>query len=184
MNGLLLVARAYGFASRRHAGQSRKGPHGAPFIDHLVEVAELVAVASGGQDPALVAAAVLHDVVEDTPTSRDELARSFGEDVAALVMACTDDERLPKAERRRLQVVHAPSLPARAKVIKLGDKTSNLRALPKQPAEAWPEDRRLGYVAWAREVVRALGEVHAGLAAEFEQAAEAAERHFRAAGLS
>lgn len=99
--------------------------------------------------------------------------------MAALGQECTDDKSLPKAERKRLQVANAPHNTARAKRIKLADKTSNLRALVASPPTAWPLERRLAYVAWAREVVAGLRDADAGLAAAFDAAA-AAEAHLAA----
>lgn len=172
---IVLLTRAFRFAAERHAAQRRKGAAGEPYVNHLAEVAELVAGATGGRDPQLVAAAVLHDTVEDTDTTHAELVERFGADVAGLVAEVTDDKSLPKAERKRLQVAHAPSRSPRAKILKLADKTSNLRAVAASPAEGWPAERRLAYVAWAREVVAGLKHDNAWLASEFARAAAAAE---------
>ena len=131
---VVLLARAYAFAAARHGGHRRKGLAQEPYVNHLVEVAELVAEATAGADAALVAAAVLHDVVEDTRTTAEEVRDGFGEDVMALVLEVTDDKTLPKAERKRRQVVDGPHKSARAKVIKLADKISNVSALLGEPA--------------------------------------------------
>ena len=145
-----LLARAFHFAALRHAHQRRKGDAAEPYLNHLAEVADLVAEATGGKDASLVAAALLHDVVEDTDTTLAEVAATFGEDVAGLVAEATDDKTLPKAERKRLQIVHAPSHSPRAKLLKLADKTSNLRNMATSPPAGWPPERRRDYVAWAR----------------------------------
>src|SRR5215467_11966748 len=104
---LRLVSEAAELASRRHNGMARKGRGNEPYINHLAEVANLLSAATDGADAELVAAGWLHDAIEDTGTMREELARKFSERVAALVQECTDDMNLPKAERRRLQIVHA-----------------------------------------------------------------------------
>lgn len=170
-----LLARAYRFAAERHAHQRRKGDASEPYVNHLAEVADLVAEATGGSDPNLVAAAMLHDVVEDTPTWLDEVEALFGADIAALVGEATDDTSLPKAERKRLQVVHAPERSPRAKVLKLADKTSNLRALATSPPADWQRDRRSDYINWARAVVAGLRGPSPWLEARFDEAASAAE---------
>ena len=172
----MLLARAFRFAAERHAGQRRKGAAGEPYVNHLAEVAELVAEATGGRDPQLVAAALLHDTVEDTDTTHAELVERFGADVAGLVAEVTDDKSLPKAERKRLQVAHAPSRSARAKILKLADKTSNLRALAASPPADWPPDRRRAYVEWGREVVAGLRGACLELERLFDEAAAAADR--------
>ena len=172
------VTSAFLFAAERHGLEERKGQPGAPQLAHLAEVADLVARTGPGADPALVAAAVLHDILEDTETTGAELADRFGREVAELVQACTDDPTLPKSEQKEAQVAEAPAVPEPVKLIKLADKTSNLRALPTRPPESWPPERRAGYVAWARRVAEGLRGVDAWLDAEFERAAAAAEAHF------
>jgi guanosine-3',5'-bis(diphosphate) 3'-pyrophosphohydrolase len=169
------LAAAYLFAAERHAQQRRKGDAGEPYINHLAEVAALVAEATAGRDPDLVIAAVLHDTVEDTETSHDELVRRFGQDVADLVAEVTDDKSLPQAERKRLQVEHAPSRTPRAKILKLADKTSNLRALAHSPPADWPVERRRDYITWGRDVVAGLRGASRELEAKFDEAARAAE---------
>jgi (p)ppGpp synthase/HD superfamily hydrolase len=169
-------------AARWHVDDRRKGAAKEPYVNHLIEVARLVGEATGGRDAALVAAAFLHDAVEDQGVPAAEIARLFGEDVASLVLEVTDDKSLPKPERKRLQVVNAPKKSPRAALLKLADKTSNLRAVAASPAEGWPAERRLAYVAWAREVVAGLRQDNAWLTGEFARAADAAEATIRAQG--
>jgi (p)ppGpp synthase/HD superfamily hydrolase len=170
-----LLTRAFRFAAERHAHQRRKGQAGEPYVNHLAEVADLVAEATGGCDPELVAAALLHDVVEDTPTTLEEIAAGFGANVAGLVAEATDDKTLPKAERKRLQIVHAAGHSRRAKILKLADKTSNLRALAVSPPADWPSGRRLDYVDWGRAVVAGLRGASPWLERCFDDAAQAAD---------
>jgi (p)ppGpp synthase/HD superfamily hydrolase len=176
------VTEAFHFAALRHGTQERKGQPGVPQLAHLAEVADLVARTRLGADPLVIAAAVLHDVLEDTGTSSAELAGRFGPEVADFVVACTDDPALSKPAQKEAQVAKAPSSPDRVKLIKLADKTSNLRALTTRPPESWPEGRRAGYVAWTRRVAAGLHGVDAWLDDEFERAAAAAEAHFGGCG--
>jgi (p)ppGpp synthase/HD superfamily hydrolase len=134
---LSLIMQAADFAARRHAGQRRKGVAGEPYVNHLLEVAALLAEATGGNDAALVAAALLHDTLEDTATEYEELDARFGPEIAALVAAVTDDKSLPKAERKRRQIASARAASARAKLLKIADKTSNVRALVVSPPTNW-----------------------------------------------
>ncbi len=106
---LILVTRALDFAAHHHTDQRRKGARSEPYINHLAEVAYLLAVATDGGDPELIAAALLHDAVEDTHVTLEEIEHQFGHDVAQLVAQVTDDKSLPKAERKRLQVETVPS---------------------------------------------------------------------------
>jgi guanosine-3',5'-bis(diphosphate) 3'-pyrophosphohydrolase len=150
---LRLVSEAAELAARRHNGMARKGRGNEPYINHLAEVANLLSAATNGADAELVAAGWLHDTIEDTETTREELAQKFSERVAALVVECTDDMSLPKAERRRLQVVNASHKSPSARLIKIADKVSNVRAriLPDPSVEERAD--LLDYSNWAEQVV-------------------------------
>ncbi len=171
MNEIEKLARAYDFAAARHAGQRRKGEAAEPYINHLTEVARLVAEATGGADADLVIAAVLHDTVEDTKTTFEELSTLFGPRVAGLVAEVTDDKSLEKAERKRLQIEHAGHASTGAKIVKIADKTSNLRALAASPPVGWAADRKAEYLASARRVVDRCRGVNPGLETQFDAAA-------------
>jgi GTP diphosphokinase / guanosine-3',5'-bis(diphosphate) 3'-diphosphatase len=179
VNDILLIARAWNFSADRHAKQKRKGDAQEPYVNHLAEVAELVATATEGRDANLVAAAVLHDTVEDTATLPCELASIFNADVADLVSEVTDDKRLDKAERKRLQVEHAAAITPRAKILKLADKTSNLRSLVKSPPTDWSLERKREYLAWAKDVVQGLRGANTWIEARFDEAVEQLGRSLR-----
>ncbi len=176
MKEWIAVLKAADAAARWHVHQKRKGAAQEPYINHLLEVASLVADATDGKDPNLVIAALLHDAIEDQEVPREMIAEAFGEDVAALVEEVTDDKSLEKQERKRLQVEHAHKKSDRAKVLKLADKTSNLRTISASPSPEWSVKRRLEYVAWAREVVLGLRGTNDRLETEFDRAAAAAEQ--------
>jgi (p)ppGpp synthase/HD superfamily hydrolase len=147
----VLISSAADFAARQHAGDRRKGRAQEPYINHLAEVAYLLAKA--GASPSLIAAGWLHDTVEDTGATREDIEREFGEEVAALVAEVTDDKSLCKAERKRLQIVKAPHKSPPAKALKIADKISNLRSLMASPPDNWERERLLDYVSWAEKVV-------------------------------
>src|SRR6516164_2824151 len=161
MTGLVTVLRAADAAARWHVNQRRKGAAQEPYITHLLEVARLVGEATNGADHNLIVAALLHDTIEDQGVTREEIAAQFNDDVAALVVEVTDDKKLPKAERKRLQIEHAPKLAPRAKILKLAD---------------WPMQRRSDYVTWTTEVVRGLRGTSSLLEQEFDRAAADAAR--------
>ena len=148
-----LISEAAELAARRHNGMARKGRGNEPYINHLAEVANLLALVTDGADAGLVAAGWLHDTIEDTETTREELAEKFSERVAALVVEVTDDMSLPKGERRARQIVDAPHKSPGARLIKIADKVSNIRAriLP-APSRAERDDL-IDYVDWAEKVV-------------------------------
>jgi len=174
---VVLITRACDFAARRHVLQRRKGVAGEPYINHLAEVAALLAEATGGNDAALVAAGFLHDTLEDTETTWEELEALFGPQIAALVGEVTDDKSLPKAERKRRQIAETPAKSVRARVLKIADKTSNLRALASSPPAGWDTARVADYVDWAEKVVAGCR----GLNGALEQAFDVAAAQARAA---
>jgi hypothetical protein len=181
MKEWLLVLKAADAAARWHVHQRRKGPAEEPYINHLIEVAMLVADATGGSDTNLVIAALLHDAIEDSEVPRELIAENFGDDVASIVLEVTDDKSLPKATRKLKQIETAATKSPRAKMLKLADKTSNLRAIAASPPSDWTVKRRKNYVEWAREVAKGLRGVNRKLEEQFEAAAHAAERSFRPA---
>ena len=163
------VLKAAHFAAKKHAGQRRKGAAAEPYINHLLEIAELVSSALAEPDTNLVIAALLHDTVEDTGVTKQVLVETFGLDVADLVMEMTDDKSLPKAERKRLQIVHASQISVRAQGINLADKISNLRAIVASPPADWSGERKREYFEWAKQVVDCLSAPNQMLKAEFER---------------
>jgi guanosine-3',5'-bis(diphosphate) 3'-pyrophosphohydrolase len=163
------VLKAAHFAAEKHCGQRRKGAAAEPYINHLLEVAEMVSSALLEPDTNLVIAALLHDTIEDTRVTKQELIQAFGADVADLVVELTDDKSLPNAERKRLQVVNAPKKSVRAQVIKVADKISNLRSILSSPPAEWSLERRREYFEWAKKVVDGLTAPDRKLKAEFER---------------
>lgn len=179
MKEWIAVLKAADAAARWHVHQRRKGAAEEPYINHLLEVASLVAEATEGKDPNLVIAALLHDAIEDQEVPSAMIADIWGRDVAKVVEEVTDDKSAPKAERKRKQVEDASTKSRSAKLIKLADKTSNLRAITASPPAEWTVKRRNEYVEWARNVVSGLRGTNAFLEAEFDRAAKAAEQSVR-----
>jgi (p)ppGpp synthase/HD superfamily hydrolase len=170
------VLRAADAAARWHVHQRRKGIAQEPYINHLLEVASLVTEATGGSDPNLVVAALLHDAVEDQGVPLEMIAHEFGKQVADLVLEVTDDKSLPKEERKRKQIETAPKKSKGAKLITLADKTSNLRTIAASPAADWSVRRQLEYIAWAKKVVVGLRGASPWLEQQFDVAVTSAEQ--------
>src|SRR3954453_22443163 len=123
------ILRALAFAAHKHRDQRRKDPEATPYINHPIAVAHLLANEAFVDDEAVLTAAILHDTIEDTATTGDELRAIFGDEVAALVGDLTDDKSLSKEQRKQLQITHASHVSPRARLVKLADKTCNLRDL-------------------------------------------------------
>lgn len=162
------ILRAASFAASRHATQRRKGRDASPYVNHVLEVAEILA-RHGIDDGSTLQAALLHDTVEDTQTSVEELTDSFGAAVAGLVMEVTDDKSLPKDVRKELQIRNAPGLSRAAKLIKLGDKISNVRDVSEHPPAGWDLERRRAYLEWTRAVIAGCRGANAGLEARYDE---------------
>jgi guanosine-3',5'-bis(diphosphate) 3'-pyrophosphohydrolase len=167
---LALLFRALAFAAHKHRDQRRKDAEASPYINHPIALAEVLAGEGRIADAEVLAAALLHDTIEDTDTSLAELRREFGERIAAMVMEVTDDKALPKAERKRLQIVHAAEISPGAKLVKLADKICNLRDVADRPPAQWDLQRRREYFEWARQVIDQLRGVHPALEAAFDAA--------------
>jgi guanosine-3',5'-bis(diphosphate) 3'-pyrophosphohydrolase len=165
-----LIIDALAFAAHKHRDQRRKDKGASPYINHPVTLAHILATEGGVTDPIALAGALLHDTVEDTETTYAELVERFGRAVADVVMECTDDKTLPKAERKELQVTHAPEMSPAAKLVKIADKTANLRDVASHPPADWTRARRHEYANWAKRVVDNLGEVNLELEASFTRA--------------
>ena len=181
MKEWLQVLKAADAAAKWHVHQRRKGPAEEPYINHLLEVAMLVAEATGGTDTNLVIAALLHDAIEDCEVPRELITETFGEDVASIVQEVTDDKSLPKQTRKEEQIKTASKKSKRAKLLKLADKTSNLRAVAASPPANWSVKRKKIYVDWSRKVAEGLRGVNKKLEDQFDEAAAAAERAYKPA---
>lgn len=158
------------FAAGKHRNQRRKDAEASPYINHPLALAHLLAMVGVIDDLVVLQAAVLHDTIEDTETTFEELEQRFGGQVARVVMEVTDDKSLPKQRRKEAQVEHAPGKSAQAALVKLADKTCNLRDVATVPPTDWSLERRQEYFDWAKRVVDALPHVSDKLRAEFDLA--------------
>jgi GTP diphosphokinase / guanosine-3',5'-bis(diphosphate) 3'-diphosphatase len=178
MPNLAKFIEAASFAAKKHRTQKRKGADGEPYINHPLEVANLLANVGKVEDYDVLIAALLHDTVEDTETTAEKIAELFGAKVSGLVMEVTDDKSLPKAERKQLQIEHAPHLSHGAKLIKLGDKINNITDIMHNPPQDWSLERKREYVEWGENVVAGLRGANENLEKHFDEIAEKARRKF------
>lgn len=161
-----LFVDAASFAAVRHRDQKRKGASEEPYINHLLEVSHLLTLV-GVNDPEVLAAAVLHDSVEDVGVSFDEISERFGKRVADIVREVTDDKGLPRVERKRLEVERAPSASAAAQAIKVADKLSNIKGIMLSPPAGWSYERKLDYCMFAQRLVAQCDKAPAELVQRF-----------------
>ena len=162
------LLKAIRFSADKHRNQRRKDNAQSPYINHPIEVVQLLWDVGGVRDVDVLLAAVLHDTIEDTHTRPEEIRDVFGPDVLSLVLEVTDDKSLPKAERKRLQIESASHKSFGAKLVKLADKCCNVRDLLALPPENWSLERRREYLLWTEQVVAGLRGTNAALEEYYE----------------
>ena len=162
-----LITKAEAYARQNHEGQFRKGEAQEPYVTHVAEVASRVA-RYGGSESA-IAAAWLHDVVEDCDPEIEDIENLFGSKVAKIVAEVTDDKSLSKQDRKARQVKNAPYKSEEACLVKWADKICNLLSIANSPPP-WDKARKMEYIEWAREVASGLPYSTSTTRQEFEDA--------------
>lgn len=165
---LSLITRALRFAAQKHSKQRRKDADASPYINHPIALMDVLVNEGNVRDPDVLCGALLHDTIEDTDTTEAELRAGFGNAITDIVLAVTDDKTLSKAERKQLQIDHAPHMSGQAKLVKLADKICNLRDIVSSPPAGWPQARKTEYFAWASRVVDGLRGAHPELERVFD----------------
>jgi guanosine-3',5'-bis(diphosphate) 3'-pyrophosphohydrolase len=180
-----LILKALEFAAQRHKNQFRKGEDRPPYINHPIQVASLLINEGGEDDPVLLVAAILHDVIEDTVDSpeeedalKNEIASLFGDEVLSITLEVTDDMSLRKSDRKLMQIENAPKLSIRAKKLKVADKILNVRDITYHPPEGWHIDRILEYFDWSEKVVAGLKGVNQKLEDMFYETLKVAREKY------
>ena len=164
-----MLIRAFAFAAEKHKDQRRKNVEASPYINHPIALANVLANEGGIVDENILCAAILHDTIEDTNTSADELRATFGEKIASIVLEVTDDKSISdKAVRKQLQIEHAPHISVEAKQVKLADKISNLRDVLCSPPDGWSAERKQAYFDWAQAVIAGVRGTNPKLEAIFD----------------
>ena len=146
-----VILKALRFAAEKHNDQRRKDSKSSPYINHPIGVTETLWRVGEVRDETLLVAAILHDTIEDTETTSDEIEREFGKAVTDLVLEVTDDKSLPKQTRKQLQIEHAPHKSHKAKLLKIADKINNIRDIIKSPPANWSLERKQEYLLWTEK---------------------------------
>ena len=168
MNNTLILKAAH-FSAQKHSTQRRKDKDASPYINHPISVALAISQIGGVDDPEILAAALLHDTIEDTETTPEELEAEFGKKVCDYVLDVTDDKTLPKHERKSRQIEHAKKISKGAALIKLGDKISNVTDVINNPPEDWDINRRKEYLDWAEKVIENCPKVNDRMENKFKE---------------
>jgi guanosine-3',5'-bis(diphosphate) 3'-pyrophosphohydrolase len=169
MNELNLLLKTIHFSAQKHRDQRRKGATQAPYINHPLEVAHLLSEVGKIDDVEILMAAILHDTIEDTKTTAEEIESLFGKNVLGYVLEVTDDKSLEKFERKRLQVENAPHKSPQAKAIKLADKICNVRDIVLAPPANWTVERQREYLLWTEKVVHGVRGTNSALEALYDK---------------
>jgi len=155
-NDITLLLKALNFSAGKHRHQRRKDTAASPYINHPIEVANILWTIGEVHDVTAIIAAILHDTLEDTDTTPEEIPTHFGDEVLGLVLEVSADKNLSKQERKQNQIIHSPGLSLRAKELKLADKISNVHDIAYAPPGHWPRERRINYLLWAEAVIDGL----------------------------
>jgi len=184
MESNIKIIAALHFASEKHKFQCRKGEASVPYINHPIQVARVLSEVGGEDDTNLLVSAILHDTIEDTKTSENEIEKRFGSEVLSIVKEVSDDKNLSKAERKQAQIDTASSLSMSAKKLKLADKISNVRDMTLDPPARWTAERKLRYIDWAEAVVNNMRGTNKKLEAFFDTCAESSRSKIRALAIA
>lgn len=164
-----LVLKCLKFAASKHKNQRRKDKASSPYINHPIDVAQRIWNVGKYHDINVICAALLHDTVEDTEASFEELEENFGKTISELVKEVTDDKSLPKLERKQLQIEHAGNISFEAKHIKLADKTSNIEDIRLSPPPDWSHDRMQEYLDWSKRVIDRVRGVNKEMEEDYDE---------------
>lgn len=171
-----IILKALRFATEKHNDQRRRDSKSSPYINHPIQVAETLWRVGDVRDTALLVAAILHDTIEDTDVTPDEIRREFGEEVLELVLEVTDDKSLPKEVRKQLQIVNAPKKSPRAKMLKLADKICNVYDMTHFPPSNWSLLRKQEYLLWSEKVIQGVRGSNKNLEARYDEVLEEGKR--------
>ncbi|MEM1005132.1 MAG: HD domain-containing protein [Pseudomonadota bacterium] len=167
---MLIVIKALDFSAQKHRKQRRKDSEGSPYINHPIALMRVIAEEAGLTDPNLLAVAALHDTIEDTATTLEELEQVFGPEIANMVFELSDNKSLPKAERKKRQIDYASKISQGGAIVLLADKICNLRDLAQVPPVDWSLQRKRDFFDWAKQVVDNLPSSNEKLETLFEDA--------------
>ncbi len=166
---LKIILKALAFAAHKHKDQRRRDVDASPYINHPISLADILCNEAHITDIETICSALLHDTIEDTETTAEELEHAFGKAICDIVMEVTDDKNLSKASRKQAQIDHAAHISEKAKLVKLADKISNLRDVLNNAPADWNLERRQEYFDWARDVIDQIRGTHPGLEALFDE---------------
>ncbi len=169
-NDLKILLKALQFSAVKHKNQRRKDVEASPYINHPIALASILCNEAHVTDIEVICGALLHDTVEDTETTAEELEHEFGPSIKDIVMDVTDDKSLDKAARKQAQIDHAAHINDKAKLVKLADNISNLRDISTCPPSGWSLERRQQYFDWAKQVIDQVGAVNPALEEVFDLA--------------
>ncbi len=178
-NDVGIILKALHFASVKHKDQRRKDIQATPYINHPIEVAEILWNLGEIYDPVVIISALLHDTIEDTETTSEEIRNLFGIQICSIVEEVTDDKGLAKAERKQRQIEKASKISREAQFVKLADKISNVRGLASNCPKGWNKERCSQYVQWAEQVVQGMKGINTRLEKEFSLSCEKARKHIQ-----
>lgn len=164
------LLKALAFAADKHRLQIRKDAKASPYINYPIALANILGNEGHVMDIEIIRAALLHETIEDTDATQEELVTKFSPSICNIVMEVTDNKTLPSERRKQLQIEHAAQISNKAKLAKLADKIANLREMADNPPADWSLHRRQAYFDWGKQVIDQFRGVHPRLEAAFDTA--------------
>jgi len=146
------------FATEKHKSQVRSNEKKTPYIIHPIEVADLVMKIGHVYDKDVLITALLHDVMDDTQTTYEQITSLYGTKVSSYLEEMTSKQGLSLKEQKKQQIMQAFRQNPSVAIIKLSDKLSNLKTLATSPPPSWSRDRIDQYFQWAQTVIENLPE--------------------------
>jgi len=169
MENISLFLKALHYAADMHRYQRRKDDDESPYINHPINVAQILSDIGGIDDIEVLSAAILHDTVEDTKVTLHDIELAFGLRIARIVEEVTDDKSLEKQERKQAQIDHAGHISREGALVKVADKIANVRDVGNNPPKDWAPERRTAYLDWAEQVVKRCRPENAALTEYFDE---------------
>jgi len=160
-----LYDKALTFAEKHHSGQMRDDG-ATPYIEHPKKVAKILREVAGVTDESILSAGLLHDMIEDSEVSYDDLEKAFGVRIAGLVAELTNDKRLPKQLSREDLIRRLPGMSQEAALIKLADIYSNAQDMG---SADWTEERKAKYLVYLRRIVETISKSKPTLSPKLEK---------------
>ncbi|EFO18322.1 hypothetical protein LOAG_10172 [Loa loa] len=162
-DGISLIIEAVDLAARRHRQQRRKDAAQTPYVNHPIGVAYILTSEGQITDTTTIIAAILHDIVEHTKTTDEEIRKMFGDEIADIVKECTMVRSMKREARMKSELEKASKLSHKAKLVQLADKLNNIRDIERGTPLGWTKQHVTEYIIFAKDLLSKIRGIHGPL---------------------